>query len=210
MATSTLAIWWESLLVLVTQFIFTEDCGEEWGKNHQEVYKLILTTIANNSHRIRSYFTWGGTVYVNNSVRDRHFLLGKSQMLQSVGVNIRSHQDKLLWWTCRAKVSVLPLYLLVFLFFLGLWFFPYVQHTWYRSSFHHHGILCSGFAFWVSLLWLQRPCDYRGLWQMTGIIPSQNPHPVTSATPSTFTAHGNEDLDIPSCVKYVTLWTLNI
>lgn len=29
---------------------------EEWGKNHQKVYKLILTTMANNSQRIRSCF----------------------------------------------------------------------------------------------------------------------------------------------------------
>lgn len=73
-----------------------------------------------------------------------------------------------------------------------------VQH-WFSA----HGILSSGFSFWASPH--GNPCDYRGLCQMTGVILSQNPHPVTSATPFTPIACGNENLDIHSCAKYVIL-----
>lgn len=64
------------------------------------------------------------------------------------------------------------------------------------------------FASYVPLL--GDPWDYSGLCQMTEIASSQNPHLITSAMPPTPTASGEEKLNIHSCVKYVTLCTLNI
>ena len=127
------------------------------------------------------------------------------QVLQSVGVNIRgSPGHPAMVGMQRVKLSGPPLHLLVSLSLLP-WLIVLPLSSKYMAQlwFPLHAILSSGFAFWVSLL--GDPHDCSRLCQMTGIIPSQNLHPVVSAMPSTPTTRDNENLNIHSCVKYVTL-----